>query len=285
MSTILVPLDETAFAESILPDAEQLAAPGGGIVLVYVVARSGATSDVERYLTNEAQLLKARGFRASSKVLLGGDIPRAIDEGVSELGAGMVAVATHGTGERGRLSRSSIAWKSLAHSPVPILLRHAQEGRVRDLDERRPEPVRIMVPLDGSARAERAIPLAARLAGEWQGSLVLAQISSDSSRGQEYLDRMALDSAVPVKTALAHGSAGENLAKLAGDLGVTHVVMTSHGRSGLSRVIAGDVAADLIERISLPIVVIPSLSEAQLGPNERPLEKAAPAASGATGSR
>jgi hypothetical protein len=35
MPTVLVPLDETAFAESILPDARQLAGPGGRLVLVY----------------------------------------------------------------------------------------------------------------------------------------------------------------------------------------------------------------------------------------------------------
>jgi hypothetical protein len=60
MSTVLVPLDETGFAESILPDAQQHAGPGGRLVLVYVVARRGwsrnqssATGDAERYLTNK----------------------------------------------------------------------------------------------------------------------------------------------------------------------------------------------------------------------------------------
>ena len=280
MSTILVPLDETAFAESILPDAEQLASPGGAIVLVYVVARSSSTSDVERYLTNEAQLLKARGFQASTKVLVGGDIPRAIDEGVTGLGAEMVAVATHGSGGRGRLARGSIAWKTLAHSPVPVVLRHGQEGRVRDLEERSPEPVKIMVPLDGSARAEQALALAARLASQWNGSLLLVQISSDSTGGQEYLDRMAHGSAVPVKTALRHGRAGETLAQLGEEFDITHVVMTSHGRAGMSRAIAGDVAADLIERLSVPIVVIPSLTaESRHNSDGRTVEKTAPAGS------
>ena len=41
MSTVLVPLDETAFAESILPDAEQLAGPDGRLLFVYVAARDG----------------------------------------------------------------------------------------------------------------------------------------------------------------------------------------------------------------------------------------------------
>jgi hypothetical protein len=94
MPTILVPLDETAFAEAILPEAEQLAGPGGHIALVYVAAHGEEVVDAERYLANEAQLLQARGFQVTTKVLTGGNIPRAIDDGVIELGTEMVAMAT-----------------------------------------------------------------------------------------------------------------------------------------------------------------------------------------------
>ena len=91
MHTVLVPLDETAFAASILPAAQRLAGPGGRLVLVDVVARRGRAAnrssqagDVERYLSNEVQLRQARGLQVATKVLAGGDIPRAIDEGVIE---------------------------------------------------------------------------------------------------------------------------------------------------------------------------------------------------------
>jgi nucleotide-binding universal stress UspA family protein len=252
--------------------------------LVYVLARRGRgdiqssqTTDVERYLTNEGNVLQARGFQVATRVLVGGDIPRAIDEGVTELGAELVAVATHGTAHGGRLARSSIAWKTLAHSPVPILLRHAQEGQARDLGESGPGPVTILVPLDGSPTAEWALPVATKLASQLQGSLVLAQIGSDTTGGQEYLDRLARDLAVPVQTALGQGTPGEALARLAGEHAVTHVVMTSHGRTGLSRVIAGDVAADLIDRVSLPIIVIPSLAELAQEPSESALGEMAAA--------
>jgi nucleotide-binding universal stress UspA family protein len=283
MSTILVPLDETAFAESILPDAEQLAGPGGRLVFLYVLARRGRDasqlsekSDVERYLSNEALLLQSKGFQAVVDVLVGGDIPRAIDEGVTELGAEMVAVATHGTAQGGRLSRSSIAWKTLAHSTVPVLFRHAQAG-ARDMGESGPQQATIMVPLDGSPTAERALPVAAVLAARWQGSLVVAQIGSDATGGQAYLDRIARDLTVPVQTMLGQGRPGEALAQLAGDRAVTHVVMTSHGRTGLSRVIAGDVAADLIDRLSLPIIVIPALAQQTQGSEQRTTVETVPA--------
>src|SRR5690242_6371537 len=109
MPCVLVPLDETPFAETILPDAEELAGPGGRIALIFVAARPQEADDLERYFSNEAQLLQSRGFQVSSKVLVGGNIPRAIDEGVTEFGAEIVAVATHGAEHHGRLSRSSSA--------------------------------------------------------------------------------------------------------------------------------------------------------------------------------
>jgi len=134
-----------------------------------------------------------------------------------------------------------------------------------------------MVPLDGSPRAERALPVAATLAAQWQGALVLVQVASDATGGQAYLDGIAGGLKVPVQTALGHGRIGETLAQLAGERAITHVVMTSHGRTGLSRVIAGDVAADLIERLSQPIVVIPSLVEPAQQPEERPSDETAAA--------
>jgi nucleotide-binding universal stress UspA family protein len=89
---------------------------------------------------------------------------------------------------------------------------------------------------------------------------VLTQIGADATGGQAYLDRIARDLTVPVQTVLGHGQAGAALARLVDERAITHVVMTSHGRTGLSRVIAGDVAATLIDRLAVPIVVIPSLA-------------------------
>src|SRR5438270_3143725 len=105
MFTVLVPLAETSFAESILPDAVSLAGPGGRLALVYVLRHrrrgsdeTGEADDAERYLANEGRLLQARGYQVVVKVLVGADIPQAINEGVAELRADTVAVATHGTG-------------------------------------------------------------------------------------------------------------------------------------------------------------------------------------------
>jgi hypothetical protein len=76
---------------------------------------------------------------------------------------------------------------------------------------------------------------------------------------------------------LGQGRPGEALVQVAGDRAITHVVMTSHGRTGLSRVIAGDVAASLIDRLSLPIIVIPSLAQQTQGTEQRTTVETVPA--------
>ncbi|HCG00845.1 MAG TPA: hypothetical protein DEV93_09925, partial [Chloroflexi bacterium] len=60
-----------------------------------------------------------------------------------------------------------------------------------------------------------------------------------------------------------------------------HVVMTSHGRTGLRRAVLGSVADDLIRHLDCPIIVIPALAAENLHPSafreKRPAE--APASS------
>ncbi len=48
------------------------------------------------------------------------------------------------------------------------------------------------------------------------------------------------------------------------DAGISDVVMASHGRSGLSRVLLGSVADSLIEALDIPIVVAPALATNRL---------------------
>lgn len=285
MSTVLVPLQESAFAESILPDALQLAGADGKIVLVSVVQppriapwahqsdSDGETenkdvSDVGTYLSDEAQVLQTRGVRVETKVLMSDDIPRAIDEAVSDLHADMMAIATHGMDRSRWLLPSSLAWKTVAHSSVPILMRRFPVGVERDAMDPAQPATTVMVPLDGSARAEQALHVATQLAGRWDVPLLLAQVTTHGEGGQAYLDRIALSLRVPATTALIQGEPANALTKLAQDRGVSHVVLTSHGRTGLTRVIAGDVAAELIQQLPLPIVVVPLLQQMEKAPEK-----------------
>jgi nucleotide-binding universal stress UspA family protein len=277
---VLVPLDGTDLAAAILPDARRLAGRGGELVLIRDATGAtegrSASSSVEMardYLDAVAQTLRAEGVHVRTHPLAKGDAAVAIDEGAEIEHADMIAIATHGRSPEERLRYGSIAWRALLRSTVPVLLRHVDpEGP----DWVRPEPERrrIMVPLDGSALAERALPLAAALAGEWQAALCLIRVALDWSTSEattpegrpdveaarDYLQRVANRLGREVEAQVLRGDVVETLVDAVERLSVTDIVMTTHGQTGLTRVIVGGIADALIHRLYCPIVVIPALA-------------------------
>jgi nucleotide-binding universal stress UspA family protein len=138
---VLVPLDGSQLAESILPFAEQVAGPSEAeIVLLRVIeplsagevmASAGFVTpdtvlarelDAKQYLAGVERRLKAKGFRVDRRLQLG----RAADEILTmaqATGADLIAMTTHGRSGIGRLLFGSVAEAVLRASPVPILIR------------------------------------------------------------------------------------------------------------------------------------------------------------------
>jgi nucleotide-binding universal stress UspA family protein len=143
----------------------------------------------------------------------------------------------------------------------------------------------ILVPLDGSDFAEHALPVAlgiARrsgaevhvasvhappppdpdLAAEWDQEVRQAQ--------QEYLDRLgerlrAVDG-VDAHLVLLDGLPGEALSRQAAAVGADLIVMTTHGRTGLSRLWFGSVANDVVRHGHVPTLLVrPGAQRAEMG--------------------
>ena len=139
---------------------------------------------------------------------------------------------------------------------------------------------RIVVPLDGSARAERALPVAARLARgtgsqvfllevvntptDYSGGVIPAasevleeQVEAEVPVAQEYLKKMA---ALPVlagletQTEVLFGLPAFSIlaATQQGDL----VALCSHGRTGFARLALGSVAHVLVHQGDVPVLVL-----------------------------
>ena len=287
MRRILVPLDGTQLAESILSDARRLAGPDGVLILIEVAqgrkydpetrTRSEwyALQSARDYLAEQAASLRAEGVNVEAHGLYMGPAPVSIDDAVGMYRADMIACATHGRSPLGRLCRGGVAWRALAHSSVPVLLRHAEDHPAEAV---RAIPRHIMVPLDGSAYAEKALPLAQQLAREWKAKLSLVQVVPDTAvvfapevtvtpddiqlQNQEahrYLDRMASELGGEVQMSVLIGPVSTTLTEAAVHWSVSDIVMASHGRTGLSRVILGSVADTLVHRLHCPIIVIPAM--------------------------
>lgn len=137
----------------------------------------------------------------------------------------------------------------------------------------------ILVPLDGSAFAEEALPTALAIAARESARLELViahevlpayrvqgapprdsrldnEIREERSR---YVDAIAdwarRSTSVPVTATLVAGPIVTTLAEHIGTR-VDLVVMTTHGRGGLSRLWLGSVADGLVRRVAVPVLVI-----------------------------
>jgi nucleotide-binding universal stress UspA family protein len=295
MRRVLVPLDGSTFSEAILPDARRLAGPDGELILVReaslpFVGRDGMTDaavlaveEAEGYLRNEASALRAEGVNVRTQALMLSNPASAIDEAVRIFRVGMIAIATHGRNPLSRLFRGGVAWRALAHSEVPVLLRHVENPNLPSPTEMSNR--RIMVPLDGSAYAEMALPVAIELAMEWNAQLWLTRVipaipiagppyfpvtpvsifDEEAIRDAEaYLGTLAANFPNPIHVDVGYGSVVDVLAHDVERFSITDVVMASHGRTGLSRVILGSVADELIHRLHCSFIVIPALAADRL---------------------
>jgi nucleotide-binding universal stress UspA family protein len=139
----------------------------------------------------------------------------------------------------------------------------------------------ILVPLDGSAFGEQALPLARQLARKARAELHLVHVHQPvqpsvyvqdisvytgqleeeaREREEEYLaglaNRTAELAGVVVRRALLDAPVAPALARYAEEEGVGLVVMTTHGRGGLSRAWLGSVADALVREATIPVLVL-----------------------------
>lgn len=140
---------------------------------------------------------------------------------------------------------------------------------------------RILVPLDGSTLAERALPVAARLARASGGTVSLVRVlntepaSLPSAGGKPNLvqtisesDRVMADSylkevtasdtlkGIPVKTEVAVGLVAPTILSVAATHFADIIVICSHGFTGVSRWVLGSVAEKVARYSAIPVLVL-----------------------------
>ena len=139
-------------------------------------------------------------------------------------------------------------------------------------------PKLILVPTDFSANAEPALDYACELAAKLGATvrLVHAVAAPPSTLqvalSEEVLVKLvrehheALDRLAEPRRALASfgeasvevGDPRDTIVKVAKELSVDLIVMGTHGRRGLSRVVMGSVAEDVIRHAPCPVLVVRS---------------------------
>ncbi len=143
---------------------------------------------------------------------------------------------------------------------------------------------KILVPLDGSRLSEAILPHVSQLAKSSGAEVVLLRVATVQvqamsypgvyplppyalapaperdlhAEAEGYLQRVAFDYFPDqnVSMQIVGGPTADNILEMASTLGVDLIAMTTHGRSGVSRMVMGSVADEIVRRSHLPVLLL-----------------------------
>ena len=140
---------------------------------------------------------------------------------------------------------------------------------------------KILVPLDGSKRAEAVLPHAEEMANRYGAEIIFLCVEElyvmlewdevvDLTKCQEkfdtrkkasesYLDQIKAefrDKGIKTDARVVYGPVVKSILTTAEEMDVDIIVMASHGLSGLPRTFYGSVTAGVLQKIDRPLLII-----------------------------
>ena len=138
---------------------------------------------------------------------------------------------------------------------------------------------RILVPLDGSSLAEAILPQVQDLAKALGAERFLVRAAAAHvfpgvdpteqevdvvQKAEAYVAEVAgrlRDAGIPIHTAVRYGEAAEEILEHIGVNAIDLVAMSTHGRSGLSRLVLGSVAEQVVRHATVPVLLMRARGE------------------------
>jgi nucleotide-binding universal stress UspA family protein len=303
---ILLPLDGSTLAECTVSYAAALAkAFDGRVTLLRVLEKpyqNGCSQPVDpldwrmckveakSYLDRLVSQFQESGSEAES-VLLDGDPAQHIVKLVTDRGLDLVVLSSHGQSGLSSWNHGSVIRKVIARVAASVMIVRAYKETASEAGA--PVYKRIMVPLDGSKRAECVLPAAVALARSCGGQLLLVhavarpemprlkpptQEDTDLAdrilqRNQEEMTKIfeQLQARLNVNTrvlVVAHDHVAAKLHELAKQEEADLVIMSAHGYSGKTKWPYGSVATTFIEYGVTPLLMVQDLPAGAVEPSE-----------------
>ena len=291
---ILLPLDGSAWAEATLPHALALAQLADAeLILLHVVEEHAGARFVDplgwqvqqavtqTYLAQTCRQLRAHGVQSEYLLDAGSPAERIIEQ-AERLEVGLILMSSHGQSGRTDASLGTVAHKLMEHIGTSgMLVRvHAEPSGTHDLAPARYRT--ILVPLDGSRRAECVLSIANRLAAAQGAELVLAHVVRcpallswavlwmsredrnlaeqlmrlNQSIAEQYLTQLQGRQDAPTALALAQA---DNVAIELHHLAEQHqadlVLLSAHGAGANPLRLVGDTLSNLLAYCRQPVLV------------------------------
>lgn len=288
MSTrILVPLDGSRLAEEALPCATRLGQDlQADLVLLHVVSRPASvrrdadeadprlSALVDESATRARDYLQgiAHSLRNTNPnvrhVVRYGCPQKVIVDYAAKTDIDQIIMATNSYGSHNRWRNSSVAERVVQRTSAPVLLVRCREPDSRWARE--PESWRrVLVPLDGSQKAEHVLASIAQTSQALGLELILFQVSiaflfDISTRAADrmakaYLNLVAerlRNQGILVSTAVRTGPVVETIVQFVRANDVDLIAMSTHARTGIARWILGSVAAQVFREGSTPVLLL-----------------------------
>ena len=306
--TILVPLDSSKRAETIIPYVEQLAKKEDvHVVFTQVIEpkiRSAIVNlekdreiayplqnvdKVQHYLMGWKEQFQRQGLSADI-LLLQGVAVEGILQAVKFTNADLVAMTSQGKTGLARTLYGSVTSGVLNKIHRPLFVVQSQQP------EKSPQIDRILIPLDGSQRAEKVIDHAVTISQLYDAKIILLRVVrtgyqstaigdldseiTEESVARDILNRLGKHEEVEqikkarnylldirsqlqeqdltVEAHLMYGRPIESIITLANDMDIDLVTMTNQGRTGLSKVLYGSVASGILNGSHRPLLIVPT---------------------------
>jgi nucleotide-binding universal stress UspA family protein len=190
--TILVPLDGSQLSECVLPHVAAIARPfDAEITLIRMLEKNQAGASAQLfdllnwqinktravlYLEKTKMLFQELGIRAQTTVMEG-LVAEEITEYTQNQGIKLIVLSSHGRNGLTQRGISSVTYKIILSAQTSLLIVRAHQygPQPGELSET-PFYQRILVPLDGSQRAEYVLPIITQLARFHKSEIHLVQV-------------------------------------------------------------------------------------------------------------
>jgi nucleotide-binding universal stress UspA family protein len=286
---ILVPLDGSELAEKALKPAVVIAESMDGDLLCLQVV-TGLTLDLDPRLNQ--RVIEARKYAANlyfnslksrySKTkrpieteIAVGYAPKVITDSAREHGIDLIVLSSHGRTGLARWVYGNVTAKILRHAPCDTLIVRTLAPATELFSTKR-----LLVPLDGSKLAERALRPAIALASTLDMEILLLRVSPlipvglepMSSRSMfDELEARARDEAltylqsihssleqhgVPISVETITGPEAATIVDYAKKYQVDLIVMSSHGHTGIGLWLMGSVSEKVLRKASCATLVV-----------------------------
>jgi len=283
--TILAPLDGSALAEFVLPYVEELNSRLGGRMILlraYPKEEASRSGTHQAYVDGVAQAVRERlGAKADvESVVVAGDPNREIVDYARKEEVTLIAAVARGESGAGLWPVGSTADKVIRETGKPVLVIRAAASKAA------PEKGilnRVLVPLDGSKLSEGILPyveaIIAGASGKAKAEVTLFQVMEAVKYGvaeggyklpdvqalgasaRSYLDEMGAGlraKGVAVESQVSTGirSVDQEILQFAHTSNANLIAMSTHGRSGFSKIFLGSVADRVLHSGDVPLLLV-----------------------------